>query len=54
MQIDFIGGEYQDFSLNLNAQVCQNLYPVVDQEGGESILSLENVPGLVLIVNLEG
>ncbi len=45
MEIPFIGGAYQDKSLNLDAQTCQNLSIVVDQQGGKSILSLEGVPG---------
>lgn len=53
MEINFVGGAYADYSSNLNAQVCQNLYPVLDQQGGKSVASLENIPGLVLIVNFE-
>ena len=53
MEIPFIGGSYNDYSLNLNAQVCQNLYPVIDQQDGKSVLSLENVPGLTLIIDFE-
>ena len=40
MEFPFAGGSYEDFSKNLNSQVCQNLYPVID-------------PGLTLIVNFE-
>ena len=52
MEILFIGGAYQDKSLNLDAQVCQNLSIVVDQQGGKSILSLEGIPGGMGWINL--
>lgn len=45
IEFPFIGGAYAGRSLNLNAQVCQNLYPVADKEGGKSVLSLMGVPG---------
>ncbi len=48
-----MGGAYQDFSPNLDSQVCQNLYPVLDQQGGKKILSLEGIPGLVKIIDFE-
>lgn len=47
MEIPFIGGAYTGRSLNLDAQVCQNLMPVVDKEGGR-ILALMNTPGAKL------
>lgn len=53
MEFPFAGGSYEDFSKNLNSQVCQNLYPVLDQQEGKSVISLENVPGLTLILNFE-
>lgn len=46
MEIPFIGGAYSGRSLNLNAQVCQNLYPVLDSEGGKNVIALMNTPGL--------
>uniref|UniRef100_A0A6M3IR80 Putative capsid protein n=1 Tax=viral metagenome TaxID=1070528 RepID=A0A6M3IR80_9ZZZZ len=46
MEINFIGGAYQGRSSNLNAQVCQNLYPVIDNQGGKSVLALYPTPGL--------
>lgn len=46
MEIPFIGGSYRGRSLNLNAQVCQNLYPVLDNEGGKNVIALMNTPGL--------
>jgi hypothetical protein len=46
ISIPFIGGAYAGRSLNINAQVCQNLYPVLDQEGGKSVVALMNTPGL--------
>lgn len=45
INIPFIGGAYSGRSTNLNAQVCQNLFPVVDKEGGKSALSLMGTPG---------
>lgn len=45
MEIPFIGGAYEGRSKNLNAQVCQNLFPVTDQTGGKSVLALYGVPG---------
>lgn len=53
MEFPFCGGNYEDFSKNLNSQICQNLYPVLDQQEGKSVISLENIPGLVLIVDFE-
>ena len=47
MEIPFVGGAYLGRSLNLNAQVCQNLYPVVDNEGGKKVLALMGVAGLI-------
>ena len=46
MEINFIGGHYEGRSTNLNAQITQNWYPVIDQQDGKSILSLMNTPGL--------
>jgi hypothetical protein len=48
MKIPFIGGAYEGRSLNLNAQVCQNWYPISDKEkiGSKSALALMGVPGL--------
>ena len=52
MEINFVGGAYQGRSLNLNAQVCQNLYPVLDNEGGKKVIALMNTPGLVEFASL--
>lgn len=49
MEIPFVGGAYQGRSLNHNAQVCQNLYPVVDKQDGKKVLSLYGSPGLTRI-----
>lgn len=46
IEFKFIGGEYEARSTNLNAQRCQNLYPVVDAEGGKNIVALLSSPGL--------
>ena len=46
IEFKFIGGAYEARSLNLNAQKCQNLYPVVDAEGGKNIIALMGSPGL--------
>ncbi len=48
MEIPFIGGAYLGRSKNLNAQVCQNLMPIVDQQGGKSVLALMGTPGASL------
>jgi hypothetical protein len=45
MEIPFVGGHYLGRSSNVNAQICQNLYPVVDKQGGKA-LSLVGTPGL--------
>lgn len=45
-EIPFIGGAYLGRSTNVNAQVCQNLFPIADKEGGKSVLSLMGTPGL--------
>lgn len=45
MEIPFVGGAYQGRSPNINAQVCQNLYPVMDQQGGK-VMALMGTPGL--------
>ena len=47
-EIPFIGGAYTTRSKNLNAQVCQNLYPEMDSTGGKSVLSLRGTPGFIL------
>jgi hypothetical protein len=44
-EINFVGGEYKGRSSNVDAQVCQNFYPVIDNEGGR-ILTLIGGPGL--------
>ncbi len=46
MEIPFVGGAYTGRSTNLNCQECQNLFLVIDQQGGKSPLSLMNTPGL--------
>lgn len=47
MEIPFIGGAYNGRSTNINAQICQNFYPEMDQFGGKSVLSLMGTPGLL-------
>ena len=51
MDLPIVGGAYQGRSKNLNAQVCQNLYPVIDQEAGKHIVALFGTPGLVQFSN---
>ena len=51
MEIPIVGGAYQGRSRNLNAQMCQNLYPVIDQEAGKHIVALFGTPGLVEFSN---
>ncbi len=52
MEIPFVGGEYQDYSRNIDAQVSQNFFVVVDEQGGKSKLSLEGSPGIRSYLNL--
>lgn len=46
IEFNFIGGAYEARSTNLNAQKCQNFYPVVDKEGGKNVIALMGSPGL--------
>ncbi len=48
IEFNFIGAAYEARSLNLNAQRCQNLYPVVDAQGGKNVIALMGSPGLKL------
>lgn len=48
IEFPFIGGAYAGRSLNLNAQMCQNLYPVMDKESGKSTIALMGIPGMKL------
>ncbi|TES88919.1 MAG: hypothetical protein E3J94_07090 [Desulfobacteraceae bacterium] len=47
MEIPFVGGAYTGRSKNLNAQVCQNYYPILDKQGGEKVIALMGTPGLL-------
>lgn len=47
MEINFVGGAYTGRSKNLNAQVCQNYYPVLDKQGGKKVIALMGTPGLL-------
>jgi len=51
-QIPFIGGGYTDYSLNVNSQISQNLYPETDKEGGKHVVALYPVPGMKEWVNV--
>ena len=53
IEFDFIGGAYEARSLNLNAQRCQNLYPVIDvgKEGSKNVVALLGSPGLKVWAN---
>ena len=44
MDINLIGGAYEYRSKNINAQVCENFFMFVDQEGGIPV-SMINTPG---------
>ena len=52
MKIPFVGGAYEGRSKNVNAQACKNLYPVVNQQGGKEVLSLQHTPGLTVEIDL--
>jgi len=51
MEIDFIGGQYETFSKNINSQECIGFFPVIDKTGGKP-LSLRGTPGLLEWVDL--
>ena len=51
MEIPFIGGGYLGRSSDLNAQVCKNLYPVMDLTGGKNVAVLFGTPGLLEFCN---
>ena len=53
MKFPFVGGSYEGRSKDVNAQKCKNLYPVVNQQGGKEVLSLQHTPGLKLTFNLQ-
>jgi len=46
VEINFVGGAYQGRSRDHNAQVCQNFFPVIDNQDGRSVLALYGTPGL--------
>jgi hypothetical protein len=55
MQIPFVGGAYQSRSLNLDAQRCINLYPVIGESGSaKSVRALFGTPGLRRLATLLG
>lgn len=54
MEIPFVGGAYTGRSKNLNAQVCQNYYPVLDKQGGKKVIALMGTPGLNTAVYASG
>lgn len=45
MRIPFVGPAYTSRSTNVNAQICMNLYPEVD-ESGKNVIALYGTPGL--------
>jgi len=47
MKTPFVGGSYQGRSKDINSQRCINFYPMVDKEGGKSVVQLHGTPGLV-------
>jgi len=50
MKVKILGGSYRGRSVDANPEVCINLFPEVDVEGGRS--ALVGTPGLVEITNL--
>src|SRR3989304_1444939 len=52
MEIQIVGGAYLGRSSNLNAQVCQNLYPITGGPGGKKVIALANTPGLTEFADL--
>lgn len=52
MEINFAGGAYEGRSSDINAQKCQNLFPVIDQLGGKAVVSLFSTPGLTEYIDL--
>jgi hypothetical protein len=46
MEIAIVGGAYEGRSKNLNAQKCQNLFPIIDSEAGKTVAALMGTPGL--------
>lgn len=51
MEIPFIGGSYMGRSKNINSQRCINLYPIVDNYGGKSVVAVHGTPGLTEFCN---
>jgi len=47
MKVNFVGGAYSDYSTNLNAQLCINMFPVIDNRGGKEQFALYPTPGLL-------
>ena len=52
IEFPFIGGAYTSRSSSLDAQVCQNLFPITDQYGGKSVMALMGTPGSKLWCSL--
>ena len=54
-QFPLVGGAYQSRSLNLDAQRCLNLYPVLGESGtAKSVRALFGTPGLRRLATLAG
>ncbi len=47
MEIPFLGGAYEGRSKSINAQQSINLFPVLDQQEGKTVIAMYNTPGLV-------
>jgi len=47
MKIPFIGGAYQGRSLDINAQLCINLFPELDDKEAKNVIALYGTPGMV-------
>jgi len=52
MEIPFVGGAYTEQSVNVNAQKCVNLFPVMDNEQAKNKVVLHSTPGLSLFGNI--
>jgi hypothetical protein len=53
-QIPFVGASYQEFSRNLDAQACINLFPVLGESGtAKAVAALYGTPGTRTVLTLD-